>query len=264
MTLAPSPHDPLRPLTEEDLAELSELLADLSTRDEETPSWDFFEGALAALVCCRRKIAPSEYLPVLLHMNPQSSQPFEPFADEAQYQRFGHLWLRRMLEVATALSADVDSLHDEAAYFPLIQDLRAEVAALAPEERAQYAGLKLPALGQIWAIGFMFVVESWPHEWEIPPTLPPDAIQQMDEAMQAIMALTEADPEPADTTAAQDAAQQREVELGEALWAVYDLYALWRQIGPRVESVRRASTPGRNDPCPCGSGKKYKKCCGAG
>jgi preprotein translocase subunit SecA len=22
-------------------------------------------------------------------------------------------------------------------------------------------------------------------------------------------------------------------------------------------------TPGRNDPCPCGSGKKYKKCCGA-
>ncbi|MCS2677438.1 SEC-C metal-binding domain-containing protein [Bacteroides ovatus] len=21
-------------------------------------------------------------------------------------------------------------------------------------------------------------------------------------------------------------------------------------------------TVGRNDPCPCGSGKKYKKCCG--
>ncbi|HNO64105.1 MAG TPA: SEC-C metal-binding domain-containing protein, partial [Thauera aminoaromatica] len=21
--------------------------------------------------------------------------------------------------------------------------------------------------------------------------------------------------------------------------------------------------PGCNDPCPCGSGKKYKKCCGA-
>lgn len=21
-------------------------------------------------------------------------------------------------------------------------------------------------------------------------------------------------------------------------------------------------TPGRNEPCPCGSGKKYKKCCG--
>ena len=27
---------------------------------------------------------------------------------------------------------------------------------------------------------------------------------------------------------------------------------------------KKASKPGRNDPCPCGSGKKYKKCCGAG
>jgi hypothetical protein len=26
--------------------------------------------------------------------------------------------------------------------------------------------------------------------------------------------------------------------------------------------LRRESSPGRNDPCPCGSGKKYKKCCG--
>ncbi len=26
---------------------------------------------------------------------------------------------------------------------------------------------------------------------------------------------------------------------------------------------RRGGAPGRNDPCPCGSGRKYKKCCGA-
>jgi hypothetical protein len=29
------------------------------------------------------------------------------------------------------------------------------------------------------------------------------------------------------------------------------------------EQVRTARKPGRNDPCPCGSGKKYKKCCGS-
>jgi SEC-C motif-containing protein len=29
------------------------------------------------------------------------------------------------------------------------------------------------------------------------------------------------------------------------------------------EPVRAADKVGRNDPCPCGSGKKYKKCCGA-
>jgi uncharacterized protein len=33
-------------------------------------------------------------------------------------------------------------------------------------------------------------------------------------------------------------------------------------LTPRVP-VRAAATPERNEPCPCGSGKKYKKCCGA-
>ena len=33
-----------------------------------------------------------------------------------------------------------------------------------------------------------------------------------------------------------------------------------RQVAPR-EPVRRPAKVGRNDPCPCGSGKKYKKCC---
>jgi preprotein translocase subunit SecA len=33
---------------------------------------------------------------------------------------------------------------------------------------------------------------------------------------------------------------------------------------PVQQVVRGAAKIGRNDPCPCGSGKKYKKCCGAG
>ena len=33
-------------------------------------------------------------------------------------------------------------------------------------------------------------------------------------------------------------------------------------LTPRTP-LRRESKPDRNDPCPCGSGKKYKKCCGA-
>ena len=30
-----------------------------------------------------------------------------------------------------------------------------------------------------------------------------------------------------------------------------------------VKQVIKGKKVGRNDPCPCGSGKKYKKCCGA-
>ncbi len=32
--------------------------------------------------------------------------------------------------------------------------------------------------------------------------------------------------------------------------------------GGAKPAVKTAKTPGRNDPCPCGSGKKYKNCCG--
>jgi uncharacterized protein len=47
-----------------------------------------------------------------------------------------------------------------------------------------------------------------------------------------------------------------------------NLSALWRrlplepQMPPaRIKSRALSPKPGRNDPCPCGSGKKYKRCC---
>jgi uncharacterized protein len=49
--------------------------------------------------------------------------------------------------------------------------------------------------------------------------------------------------------------------FGDAIWAVYNMREMWRSLGPRIETVRKAAEPGRNDPCTCGSGKKYKKCC---
>jgi SWIM/SEC-C metal-binding protein len=40
-----------------------------------------------------------------------------------------------------------------------------------------------------------------------------------------------------------------------------DISDLDRYLGP--STLKRAEPKvGRNDPCPCGSGKKYKKCCG--
>jgi len=36
-----------------------------------------------------------------------------------------------------------------------------------------------------------------------------------------------------------------------------------READPDKYKLTKADTIGRNDPCPCGSGKKYKKCCGA-
>ncbi len=33
--------------------------------------------------------------------------------------------------------------------------------------------------------------------------------------------------------------------------------------GERPQTVKKGKKIGRNDPCICGSGKKYKKCCGS-
>lgn len=34
-----------------------------------------------------------------------------------------------------------------------------------------------------------------------------------------------------------------------------------REFSPSEGPARRVEMPGRNDACPCGSGKKFKRCC---
>ena len=41
-----------------------------------------------------------------------------------------------------------------------------------------------------------------------------------------------------------------------------DISDLERALNPPAPA-RAEKRPGRNDPCPCGSGKKFKQCCGA-
>lgn len=40
------------------------------------------------------------------------------------------------------------------------------------------------------------------------------------------------------------------------------LDSMYEPFTRNESALLRASKPGRNDPCPCGSGKKFKKCCG--
>jgi len=110
------------------------------------------------------------------------------------------------------------------------------------------------------------VVEAWPEEWA--PPRDKEAVKWLDGALEAIVVLTEDDSDaPTISAFAEDGPPSVSVKrlnaFADAIWAVYDLRELWRNFGPRIETVHAAATPGRNDPCSCGSGKKYKKCCGA-
>jgi uncharacterized protein len=243
-------------LTPEDFDAQDDELDALREHSEEIPQWEFCEGFLAALVCTRRTVAPEEYWPVLL------GDDFNPVA----HMEFVWRWHRRRAEVTAALDAPVETLDDERTYQPEVLDTRGAMLALPEAERADTDLQTLPAYGQVWALGFMYAVETWPDDW-----LPPrdrDAAQMLDSALGAIVALTEDDRgKPALSMFAEDGppsvSEERLDDLGAAIWAVYELRQLWKSLGPRTEAVRKAPQPGRNDLCPCGSGKKYKKCHGA-
>ncbi|MFI5448022.1 UPF0149 family protein [Polaromonas sp. UC242_47] len=250
--------------------ELDAILDDLRSRYDETPQWEFCEGFMAAVICSRRPIPPVEYLSVLLATPAEGETPDAEsgsFASPEQQARFMELWNQRWAEVATALDAQVDTLEDDLCYHPEVMDIRGAVADMPSEEQAAFKGEDLPAFAQVWALGFMFAVESWPEEWAAPRDK--DAAQWLDNALQAVVAMTEDDtakPEvsPLSEEGAPSTSIARLNAFGDAIWAVYDLRELWKTMGPKVETIRKEATPGRNDLCPCGSGKKYKKCHGAG
>ena len=256
--------------------ELDEILNEMRTRYDETPQWEFCEGFMAALICCRRVIPESEYLPVLLGLGEPAAPGMEPpappegdgsFADPAQQERFTELWRARWAEVSAALDAQCKTLEDDDCYHPEVMDVRAAVAELPAEEQANFQADELPAFAQVWALGFMFAVECWPEEWAAPRDK--DAAKWLDGALEAVVAMTEDDtgtPEisPLMEEGLPSTSIARLNAFGEAIWAVYDLRELWRTLGPRVDTIRKEVTPGRNDVCFCGSGKKYKTCHGAG
>ncbi len=45
---------------------------------------------------------------------------------------------------------------------------------------------------------------------------------------------------------------------------ISDLEKLLRDVRPNANAARPAPRVSGNDYCPCGSGKKFKKCCGMG
>jgi uncharacterized protein len=277
--MTPTPPAVANPIvTPEQFDEIDAILDDMRIRFDETPQWEFCEGFLAAVACCRRAIPQAEYLDVLLGVGDGGDIPTVvsagdnaddeggSFADAAQRERFLQIWEQRLAEVLAALDTPIESLEEETAYHPEVMDVRGAMATLPKGERGDFSDGPLPAFAQVWALGFMFAVEAWPEEWAEPSDK--KAAKWHDMALQSIVALTEDDEyEPELSPFSEDGppsmSRARLDAFADAVWSVYDLREIWRGIGPRVETLRRADVPGRNDPCYCGSGKKYKKCHGA-
>jgi len=120
--------------------------------------------------------------------------------------------------------------------------------------------------GCLWARGVLFGLESMTEPWQLPED--DDVFDEEFEALlEHVGALVLAPGSSGWDEFVQSVyggqAPTRDELLTNACFAVQDLRLMLLDYGPRPAPRRVAPQPGRNDPCPCGSGKKFKKCHGA-
>lgn len=239
------------PLTDAEFDEFEDLLF-APYMPAETLDLETLDGFLCGLICAPCVVMPGEFMPEIFG----GALPEWPDATVAQ--RFIELLMRRWNEIAYGLDAPVDDLNDPRAYSPLLLDPSPEFIA-EYEARRNTDDPPLPAPGQAWAEGVLLALEFMADDWEAAWA---ELGERPDASIDALMLL-------GDSRRGDDALDDDELgrTLAEAIWAVYDLRdygraAQFERERPR-EPVRAAAVPGRNDACPCGSGKKFKKCCGA-
>jgi uncharacterized protein len=120
--------------------------------------------------------------------------------------------------------------------------------------------------GAVWAEGFFAALEDFSADWP-----DPDADDELAESYHGLLETVAAlawDPAGDEFKAFakkgwKDGDPTRDELIDEACFAIQDLRLYWLDHQPKPPPRRVEALPGRNDPCPCGSGRKFKKCHGA-
>jgi uncharacterized protein len=253
---ASAPAGAPQPFTDADFDALGELLA-ADWAPETTMDLEQLDGFLAGVICAPRVVPPSAYVPAIFG----DEEPAFPDRDTAQ--RFFDLLMRRHNQIAQSLNAPVERLDDPRAYEPFLIDW--DENAQAVRQMADAGDLaRVPRYGELWARGFLHAVDLTREDWNDVPAEDEEGAQLVDDSLAAILALVPDDDE--DDDGAGDPPEERDDLVADALIAAYDLRDYWREVQfeqVRVkEPIRRDAKIGRNDPCPCGSGKKFKQCHG--
>jgi len=232
------------PLTDEEFEELDRFLLDAEEM-EESMDISTLDGFLTAIVCGPKTIMPSEWMRWVWDM--QKGEDGPEFENQAQAQRILGLLMRHMNDIAQTLNQAPEQ------YEPLLMEN--------PND-----GDPIPILDE-WCSGFMKGVELDYDGW-----LP--VIAGKPDWMSTILLYG--------TEEGWEALEKKNLSLAEhkalaegLAGTVQKIHALWleqrrKQIAegalPKVvrrEPVRNPDKVGRNEPCPCGSGKKFKQCHGS-
>jgi uncharacterized protein len=250
-------------LNEADIDTLSDLLDTLN--DVKTcVSLEAMDGVCAALAVMTRNIPFAEIAAVLIEQTDGAPLDTDLSAlSGPQQQALAALIERRVNHTERLLSnSTLSDLSDPRAYQPLVVDYE-QLALEDPALAQQKADYGLPELGSEWAVGFISTIEHFDHDWRMADDLLDDELNPMIAPIYALALPREEWPE--DIREQDVEGDSREIWLAQAIWGCYELWEYWRYHAPKPKGITvvKQATPGRNEPCTCGSGKKYKQCCGA-
>ena len=232
------------PLTDDEITELEQFLRD-AEGIEESMDISTLDGFLTAIVCGPKAIMPSEWLRWVWDMERGEDSP--EFNDHGQAQRILGFLIRIMNDIALTL------LRQPEHYEPLLME-------------NPNGGDPIPILDE-WCSGFMKGVQLDSEGW-LPVTAgKPDWMSTI---------LLYGTKEGWETLKQRNlSVDDNKALAGELADSVRKIHALWleqrgKQIAAggrpgivRREPVRSPPKVGRNEPCPCGSGKKFKQCHGS-
>jgi len=236
------------PLSDREIAELDELLAAVP---EPFDPLDvaMLDGFLVGVALQPDPVPVETLLP---HVFDAESRPEALPADAAVLRRATDLIARQYNYLAACLAAReafdpiVFPLEDENGR---VVEGKAGIGALAP-----------------WAAGFMGAIHLFP---QLPDRHGEDPA--LAESLVGVLRHLPDDPEDSAPESRRFAADKRRVErdmpladLDDAIEHLIECVLDAADISrPRKPAARETPKVGRNDPCPCGSGRKYKQCHGA-
>ncbi len=262
----PFAHAQVRQSSEAEFDALEKLAERLHGFDHET-SLEWLDGFLCALAAGPHVPPVDDWLPAISKQN--FARVFADPADHAQALRCLQTRLKILCEQLSpeALMADLEALR----LYPIVMEWTEEErqnlvdSGQVAADDAAYLSMS----GAEWALGFLDAVTAFDPLWEWTPLAQADEelantqLQLLDQVTLLLAGPGTQEREALLTQYYPEGEPTRDQMLNEALYAVQDLRLTWLDRAPKPATRRVEAVPGRNDPCHCGSGKKFKKCHGA-
>ena len=226
-----------KPLSDEELDWLDDFLLNRFDGDDGRDDIDegifdvsTLDGYFTAIVSGPEIIPPSVWLPEL------DGDHASTWQSEEQFQQVFTLLIRHMNSISQWLMTDAAGFHP---LFTQHED-DGEIVTSVDE----------------WCEGYLRGIRLNPHQWNLDD-------DEMKSALSSILIFGSELGNPLRESASDDEIEHLQHKIIPAVTSIYQYWLRRRGEEPSASATFRyeGPRPGRNDPCPCGSGRKYKKCC---